>query len=87
MQPIRMLSGLEYIRIRNEAAELIEQLQNHHIARIMDGSRNLGQFSDSQANELFLRAMKVGLTNGTNIPNIQYSINKMQDAIEYLEQE
>jgi uncharacterized protein YunC (DUF1805 family) len=86
MQPIIKLEGLHYITIKLEIEKKLEQLQNHHIATVMDGSKNLGDYMESQACELVYRAMKVGITNGINRPNLQYMLNKLQSALEYLEE-
>jgi uncharacterized protein YunC (DUF1805 family) len=86
MKPIIKIPALQYITKRATVVELLEELQNHHIATVMEGSKNLDEFAQSQACELVYRAMRVGLENGINRPNIQYMISKLQSAIEYLEQ-
>jgi uncharacterized protein YunC (DUF1805 family) len=86
MKPIVKLQAVNYITKRATVVELLEELQNHHIAAVMEGSKNLDEYSQSQAAELVYRAMRVGLMNGINRPNIQYMISKLQAAIEYLEQ-
>jgi uncharacterized protein YunC (DUF1805 family) len=86
MKPIVKLQVIQYINKRATVIELLEELQSHHIAAVMEGSKNLDEYSQSQACELVYRAMRVGLENGINRPNIQYMIGKLQAAIEYLEQ-
>ena len=85
MKPIKKLSSLGYIAIREQAIELLEQLQNHHIATVMDGTSNLGELAQEQASELVYRSMRVGLENGINVPNIRYQVTKLESAIEILE--
>lgn len=85
MKPIKKLSSPEYITIRAQAIELLEQLQNHHIATLMDGTSNLGALAQEQASELVYRSMRVGLENGINSPNIRYQVTKLEAAIEILE--
>lgn len=86
MKPIKQLAVPEYMAIRSQAIELLEQLQNHHIAVAMNGSSNIEELNSQRASELVLRSMKVGLTNGIdNYTNIVYMVDKQQQAIEYLE--
>jgi hypothetical protein len=85
MQPIVRIQAVKYIETRQQVIKQVEQLQNHHIATVMEGSENLGEYLESQAYELVYRAIKVGLENGINRPNIQYMVSKLQDAIEYLQ--
>lgn len=85
MQPIKKLETLDYLKIQSKVVELLEQLQNHHIARAMDGAKDMEDYEMTRAAELVFRAMKVGITNGTGDPtNIVYMIDKLKQALEYL---
>ena len=85
MKPIKKLTVREYLEMQSQVVELLEQMQNHHIALAMEGALNIEDLHQTRASELVLRAMKVGITNGTdNYTNIAYMINKLQLAIDYL---
>lgn len=81
MKPIKQLTASEYESIKVQAIELLEQLQNHHIAAVMEGSKDKQDIAD----EYIYRSMRVGLSNGNNVPNLYYQISKLDLAIETLE--
>lgn len=85
MKPIKKLGVKEYMELESKLLEILEQMQNHHIAKAMDGASDMEDFRNTRASELVLRAMKVGIHNGIDrYPNIVYMIEKLQTAIDYL---
>ena len=76
MLRIKELSFKEFHEVKDEAERLIEMLQNHYIAKAINGDKD----PLTKAYELMLRSFKVGLQQGCNQANLGYITDKVDLA-------